>query len=114
MSTLCRYKPRATSDPTFVALVPQAEECNESGRQVQPPGFQAVYLPFLDDFRQLPDNSFQQESDPAAVQAAKAVIAKLRLKKFVPVENPDLQTHYRVIEAHGLRRWVYFSIVRQR
>merc|ERR1711874_120589 len=101
---LCRYKPRATSDPTFVALVPQAEEVDEGGRQVQPPGFHVVYLPFLDDFRQLPENSFLQESDPTAVQAAKAVIAKLRLKQFVPVENPDLQTLYRLIEAHGLRR----------
>lgn len=101
---LCRYKARLSSDPTFVALVPQAEEFDESGDQVAAPGFHAVFLPFIDDVRQAPENLFLPESDPEAVEAAKNVMSKLRLKKFVPVENPDLQNHYKLIEAHGLHR----------
>jgi len=101
---LCRYKARLTSDPTFVALVPQAEELDDSGSQVAAPGFHAVFLPFIDDVRQAPENLFLPESDPDAVEAAKNVMAKLRLKKFIPVENPDLQNHYQLIEAHGLHR----------
>ena len=32
------------------------------------------------------------------MDAAKAVVTKLKLKQFVPVENPGLQSTYRMIE----------------
>ena len=40
--------------PSYVALVPQIEEVEE-GEQTKPPGFHVVYLPYLDDFRHIPD-----------------------------------------------------------
>ena len=40
--------------PSYVALVPQVEEVEE-GEQTKPPGFHVVYLPYLDDFRHIPD-----------------------------------------------------------
>ena len=33
-----------------------------------------------------------------AVEAAKCIVSKLKLKHFVPVENPVLQSTYRMIE----------------
>ena len=38
------------------------------------------------------------------MDAAKAVIGKLLLKKFLPVENAAIQSTYRMIEAHALKR----------
>ena len=38
------------------------------------------------------------------MDAAKAVISKLLLKKFMPVENAFVQSTYRMIEAHALKR----------
>ena len=43
---VCRYVPRANTAPSFVALLPQEEEKDESGVQVTPPGFHAIYLPY--------------------------------------------------------------------
>ena len=37
-----------------------------------------------------------------AVDAAKDVISKLKLKKFVPVENGAVQSCFRMVEAHAL------------
>ena len=45
-----------------------------------------------------------QDNPPEIVEAAKEVIKKLRLKRFVLVENCSLQNHYQMIEAHALRR----------
>ena len=39
-----------------------------------------------------------------AVEAAKAVINKLKLKSFVPVEDTSLQSVYKTIEAHALNK----------
>ncbi len=32
------------------------------------------------------------------MEAAKSIVTKLKLKHFVPVENPSLQSTYRMIE----------------
>jgi hypothetical protein len=37
-----------------------------------------------------------------AVEAAKAIVTKLKLKHFTPVENPVLQSTYRMIEEPAL------------
>ena len=50
---VCRYIPRQNAQPFFVALVPQAEELDESHIQVASPGFHVIYLPFAEDFRTL-------------------------------------------------------------
>jgi hypothetical protein len=36
------------------------------------------------------------------VEAAKAIVTKLKLKHFTPVENPVLQSTYRMIEEPAL------------
>eukprot|EP00092_Neocalanus_flemingeri_P030946 GFUD01033608.1.p1 GENE.GFUD01033608.1~~GFUD01033608.1.p1 ORF type:complete len:608 (+),score=207.55 GFUD01033608.1:49-1872(+) len=101
---VCQYKPRRTSVLSYIALVPQEEEVDETGNQIKPPGFHVIFLPFLDDIRRVPPARLSQDNPPEAVEAAKEVISKLRLKRFVPVENCSLQTHYQMIEAHALRR----------
>jgi hypothetical protein len=35
------------------------------------------------------------------VEAAKAIVTKLKLKQFAPVENPVLQSTYRMIEEYA-------------
>ena len=90
---------------SYVALVPQQEEVSEGGGQEQAPGFHVVYLPFLDDIRPLPISSINQNQvSQGAVQAAKEVISKLKLRRFQAVESVSLQSHYRMIEAHALKK----------
>ena len=102
---VCQYKPRTTAEMSYVALVPQREELNScGGGQARPPGFHVIYLPYLDDLRQLPRTAVGGEASQEAVEAAKEVINKLKLRKFQPVENVALQSHYRMIEAHALKK----------
>ena len=91
---------------SYVALVPQQEEIvSEGGGQERAPGFHVVYLPFLDDLRPLPVTSINaKQVSQGAVQAAKEVISKLKLKQFQAVESVSLQSHYRMIEAHALKK----------
>jgi len=72
--------------------------------QTAPPGFHLVYLPFADDIRQLSLPEPQRASD-AQIEAARAVVTKLRFA-YSPdkIENPDLQKHWRNIEAIALKR----------
>jgi len=102
VAAICQYKPRATSKLCCVALVPQVEE-NDDGQE-RPSGFHVVFLPYLDDLRKIPEIPLTTTNPPESVEAAKEVIAKLRLKKFVPVENCSIQTHYKMIEAHALQK----------
>jgi len=104
VAAICQYKPRASSKLCCVALVPQMEENAEGGGQERPPGFHVVFLPYLDDLRKIPDIPLTSTNPPESVEAAKEVIAKLKLKKFVPVENCSLQTHLKMIEAHALQK----------
>ena len=101
---VCQYKPRTAQGITYVGLIPQEEEIDEAGNQSKPPGFHVIFLPFIDDFRRVSMPMLPQDNPPEAVEAAKEVIKKLRLKQFVPTENCSLQNHYQMIEAHALRR----------
>jgi ATP-dependent DNA helicase 2 subunit 1 len=44
------FLPRKTSPPVFVHILAQAEE-REGGRQIKPPGFHLIQLPFADNLR---------------------------------------------------------------
>jgi ATP-dependent DNA helicase 2 subunit 1 len=44
------FLPRKTSPPMFVHILPQ-EEKREDGRQITPPGFHLIPLPFADNMR---------------------------------------------------------------
>jgi len=96
---ICQFKPRATTKICYVALDPQLGD----GDRVSP-GFHVVFLPYLDDLRKLPDTPLSVDNPRESVEAAKEIISKLRLKKFVPVENCALQTHFKMIEAHALQK----------
>lgn len=50
---LARLIARKSSEPRLVALLPQEEVADELG-QVQPSGFNVVFLPYLDDIRDIP------------------------------------------------------------
>ncbi|KAF9412012.1 X-ray repair cross-complementing protein 6 [Podila epigama] len=102
---ICSFTARTNYTTRLVALVPQMEVTNAEG-QVQPPGFQLYPLPWSDDLRQPP---LQSEFVPPTelVDAAKAIVAKLNMKKgFNPLnyENPTLQKHYKVLQATALDR----------
>jgi len=101
---VCQYKQRTHTGINYVGLVPQEEEIDNTGNQLKPPGFHVVLLPYIDDLRRVPLPNLPCDNPPEAVEAAKDVIKKLRLKQFVPPENCSLQNHYQMIEAHALRR----------
>ncbi|RDD40807.1 X-ray repair cross-complementing protein 5 [Trichoplax sp. H2] len=101
---ICKFVPRFASGPKFVALVPQKEVLDEHKVQVVPPGFNVVFLPYAEDFRQL-----KYEETPAPmneqVDKAKDIVKSLTFQynpdKF---ENPALQKHYSNLEALALDR----------
>ncbi|RMX66668.1 hypothetical protein DD238_006606 [Peronospora effusa] len=97
---LARLIARKTSEPRLVALVPQ-EEANDEMGQVQPSGFNVIFLPYLDDIR---DVSVETVGNIAQekIDAAKHLIAKLKLTEAPSFENPDLQKHYAAIQALAL------------
>ncbi|KAF8953037.1 X-ray repair cross-complementing protein 6 [Haplosporangium bisporale] len=102
---ICSFTARTNHTTRLVALVPQLEVIGAEG-QVQPPGFQVYPLPWADDIRQMP---MQSEYTPPTdlVDAAKAIISKLNMKKgFNPLnyENPTLQKHFKVLQATALDR----------
>ena len=101
---ICKFKSRPSSGVSFVGLVPQQEEKSDDGHQIQPPGFHVVYLLYADDQRQVPLVDNKIDHDPEAVETAKQIISKLKLKHLSPVENCSVQTHYNLIEAHALHR----------
>jgi ATP-dependent DNA helicase 2 subunit 1 len=62
VAAICSMKQRSVSAPGFVALVAQLEELDDAGLQVKPPGFHVIHLPFLDDFRQLPETRLSKDT----------------------------------------------------
>ncbi|CAK4175999.1 unnamed protein product [Aphanomyces euteiches] len=79
---------------------PQDEVYDEQG-QVQPMGFNVIFLPFLDDIRNLHADS-QQEARTEQVEAARQVIKSLTLSSMPAFQNPELQKHYASIQALAL------------
>lgn len=49
------YMPRENVIPAFVAILPQAEEVDEEGHQLVPPGMNMIVLPYADDIRDAPE-----------------------------------------------------------
>ncbi|KAF9362451.1 X-ray repair cross-complementing protein 6 [Mortierella sp. NVP85] len=102
---ICSFTQRAGYSTRLVALVPQLEIIGSSGQE-QPPGLQLIPLPWADDIRQLPiETDFTPSTE--LIDAAKALIAKLNMKKgFHPdnYENPSLQKHYKVLQATALNQ----------
>ncbi|BBM97060.1 ATP-dependent DNA helicase 2 subunit 1 [Marchantia polymorpha subsp. ruderalis] len=98
-----------TANPLLVALVPQEEETDETGGQLQPPGMQMIYLPYADDIR--PAEKYlvdvlnhPQRGEEEQIDKAVALMRKLDLKDFTvyQIQNPALQKHYAILQALAL------------
>ncbi|TMW66490.1 hypothetical protein Poli38472_004255 [Pythium oligandrum] len=98
---LARLIARKTSEPRLVALVPQEEAYDELG-QVQPSGFHVVFLPYLDDVRDVQVDAPESAASDDQVTAAKELISKLKLAELPSFENPELQKHYASVQALAL------------
>jgi len=107
---LIRYTARRASQPVLAALVPQAEQLEEGGRdQVCPAGFHMILLPWGEDVRRLHFPAPEGVAPPAPVaaelaDAAQRVVEAMSLDTFAPgcVENPVLQKHYAAVQALAL------------
>ncbi|KAL3662452.1 hypothetical protein V7S43_012310 [Phytophthora oleae] len=97
---LARLIARKTSEPRLVALVPQEEE-NDGMGQVQGSGFNIIFLPYLDDIRDIPVDLLTNVGQEK-IDAAKHLISKLKLTEVPTFENPELQKHYAAIQALAL------------
>ncbi|CCI43281.1 unnamed protein product [Albugo candida] len=102
MYGLARMIARKYSEPRYVALLPQREENDELG-QIRPTGFHVIFLPYLDDIRDIRvDNHEIPTVDKEAVNLAMTMIEKLELADVPRFENPELQKHYASIQALAL------------
>ncbi|KAF2162983.1 hypothetical protein M409DRAFT_26832 [Zasmidium cellare ATCC 36951] len=102
---LAWYISRRNASPKLVAVIPGAEERNETGEQQMPPGFWIKPLPFADDIREMPETNLVKASDNV-VDAMRFVVQQLQLPKAVydpsKYPNPSLQWLYRILQALAL------------
>ncbi|XP_057682644.1 X-ray repair cross-complementing protein 6 [Corythoichthys intestinalis] len=99
---LCRCISHRNFPPRFVALVPQKEELDERKVQTTPPGFNVIYLPYADDFRNL-DPPQTPCASAEQVNKMREIVQKVRFKyRSEAFENPVIQQHYRNLEALAL------------
>ncbi|KAF4320238.1 hypothetical protein BBO99_00005803 [Phytophthora kernoviae] len=93
---LARLIARKTSEPRLVALVPQKEVNDEMG-QLQPSGFNVIFLPYLDDIRDIPVGAVPTVGQEK-IDAAKNLISKLKLTEAPNFENPALALDEEILE----------------
>ena len=105
---LARLIARRASEPRLVALIPQLEAYDELG-QVQPSGFHVIFLPYIDDVRELDVENEEKgtsrvdlllsfdlislclivgTASDEQVEAATQVINALKLSELPSFENP--------------------------
>lgn len=96
---------RKNAVPVIAALVPGAEEVDDSGAQTMPPGLWLVPLPYADDLRHNPETTFVSAPD-TLIDRMREVVKQLQLPKarYDPFKypNPALQWHYRILQALAL------------
>ncbi|RIA89531.1 SPOC like C-terminal domain-containing protein [Glomus cerebriforme] len=99
---ICYLVKRDNSLPSFVALQAQAEKLDEDKRQVFPPGFNMIPLPFADDIRPLPPHAEISPAPDEMIDILKPIVDKLHMKGgFDPnrFNNPELERFYDVLQA---------------
>ena len=98
---LALYLPRENAVPAFVAILPQAEELDEEGNQLVPPGMNMIPLPYADDIRDRPQHTYPHASDDQVEAAEKMVDSFVRTAPFNPdaFANPALHYHYSTLKA---------------
>lgn len=96
---------RRNSPPQFCYLYPSVEIIDpESSRQVQPPGFFLITLPFADDIRSNPE-IVHSEAPGQLIDKMRDIVKQLQMPKGYEPEkyqNPSLQWHYRILQAIAL------------
>ena len=106
VSILCADVYNAKSQVKYVALIPQVESDAHLG---VPAGFHVVRVPFRDDLRQ-PEKTLGAASQTRAtetqIQAAEGLVESLELQEYHPtkISNPELQAHYKALEAIALNK----------
>ncbi|KAF8246426.1 protein Ku70 [Wilcoxina mikolae CBS 423.85] len=96
---------RRNTAPALCYLYPSVDTTDPAtGRQLQPPGFFLINLPFADDIRNNPDAS-NAKAPASLIDKMRAVVKQLHMPKgYEPekYENPSLQWHYRILQAIAL------------
>lgn len=98
---ICRFVYRKTSQPRFVALLPQSEIIKDNV-QIQYPGMHLIFLPYTDDIRELeiPPQSIANDEQ---ISKARVVVDKMtNITEFPTVDNPLLARHNTVVQAIAL------------
>ncbi|CAB4399969.1 unnamed protein product [Rhizophagus irregularis] len=99
---ICYLVKRDNSLPSFVVLEAQAEKLDEDKRQIFPPGFNMIPLPFADDIRPLPPHAEITPAPDEMIDILKPIVDKLHMKGgFDPnkFNNPELGRFYDVLQA---------------
>lgn len=98
---------RANSTPCIGALYASDEAVALDGHQKLPPGLHLVFLPYMDDVRDIPQDTIQLSAPDEVVDAMGAVVEKLTMPQgYNPMRyrNPKLLYVSSVIEAQALSR----------
>ncbi|KAL9648452.1 hypothetical protein ABK040_014072 [Willaertia magna] len=107
---ICRMILREGTMPYYTALLPQEEQLDENDHsQIQPPGFQLIYIPYADGIRKLnvhpTEETLKQKLQPTdkQIQLGKRIAKKLHID-FNPYQfdNPNLQQFYQSLQALAL------------
>ncbi|RGB41065.1 putative yku70 protein, partial [Rhizophagus diaphanus] len=77
---ICYLVKRDNSLPSFVVLEAQAEKLDEDKRQIFPPGFNMIPLPFADDIRPLPPHAEITPAPDEMIDILKPIVDKLHMK----------------------------------
>ncbi|WFC95567.1 ATP-dependent DNA helicase II subunit 1 [Malassezia brasiliensis] len=95
------YMPRENVIPAFVAILPQAEEIDEEGSQLVPPGMNMIVLPYADDIRDAPQVKTESANAEEVGAAGRIIDSFLRKAPLNPdaFTNPALHHHYGVLMA---------------
>ncbi|KAL4402874.1 ATP-dependent DNA helicase II subunit 1 [Malassezia pachydermatis] len=89
--------------PTFAILLPQAEELDEEGHQLVPPGLNLIVMPYMDDIREPPEARTLTASKDEITMASRLIDTFHRKDPFNPdvFSNPALTYHYGLLMAEA-------------
>lgn len=102
---LAWFVARKNAAPVIAAVLPGAEQLDDNGAQIIPPGMWLRPLPFADDIRQNPETRLIRAPEPL-IDRMREIVQQLQLPKarYDPAKypNPALQWHYRILQAMAL------------
>jgi hypothetical protein len=106
---IARYVRTKSSEPKYVALVPERERVRANGEQDVPPCLYAVTLHFASDRRSIPVDAVVATAivPPSKVDAARQLVLSLQRPEgfdffHSPPSNPHLQAFYNTLEGIAL------------